>query len=660
MQSNEIEILKRSVERERAARKQAERILESKSAELFQRTTELKVANDKLEQLVSRQTSELQGVFENIVDAYVVMDLEGNVLKMNNPAEELLEHSLVQEPLNLNSMVHPEDAEKVSHYFAVLVQDGSITDAEIRIKTVSGHIKLVHINASMIFDKADKPIGAQGIVRDITLARREHEKLMESESRLSKLIANLDSGVLLEDENRNIALTNQQFCDLFKIPAPPEALIGQNCENAAEQSKHLFKDPKSFVLSIDELLANRKTVLGEELVMDEGRILERDYIPIFIDEVYKGHLWTYRDITLKRKYRKSIDAQRQKYSGIIANMNLGLLEVDNDDVVQMVNQRFIEMSGYSEADLLGKKASDLLLDKNEKEKIWKKNSERSKGTADSYEIQVITGNGEQRYWLISGAPNYNINGELIGSIGIHLDITELKELELQKESLVKKLAKSNKELEEYAHVVSHDLKSPLRSLYALTSWLREENEGEFSKESLSYLELIEQTLEKMEKLISNVLLYSSVTSEDDKVSRVNLDEIVRQLISLIHVPDHIEVSIKKKLPKVIADETRMQQLFQNLLSNAIRYNDKEKGVVEIDYQIQKGMYQFCVRDNGIGIKEAYLDKIFGMFQRLDNDESSTGIGLSIVKRIIELYGGTIWVESEPTKGTTFYFTLPKP
>jgi len=261
--------------------------------------------------------------------------------------------------------------------------------------------------------------------------------------------------------------------------------------------------------------------------------------------------------------------------------------------------------------------------------------------------------------LISGAPNYNINGESVGSIGIHLDITELKELELQKEQLLIKLEKSNNELEEYAHVVSHDLKSPLRSLHALISWLKEDNEDRFSEESFSHMRLIEQTLEKMESLISNVLAYSSINADHEEMTILDLNTIMTQVLELVHVPDHIVLDIRKKLPRITGDETRMLQLFQNLVSNAIKYNDKEKGRVEVDYRIDKGMYLFSVKDNGIGIDKAYQDKIFGIFQRLDNDEKSTGVGLAIVKRIIELYGGAIWVDSEPGKGTTFFFTLPK-
>lgn len=658
MKNDEIEILKRALKREKASRQQAEKILETKSAELYQRTQELRDANEQLKQLVSRQTSELKGIFDNIVDAYVVMDLHGNVIKMNDPAAELLEFSMEDGILNLNTIVHSEEMQKVLDYYAGLFKNGSLTDAEIRIKTRNGNVKLVHINASMIYDQNEVPLGAQGIVRDITISRESQKKLIESESRLSKLIANLDSGVLLEDENRLISTTNQQFCDLFRIPVQPELLVGQDCSNAAEQSKELFKNPEEFVKRINTLLKDRKTVLAEEVVMADGTILERDYIPIFVDELYKGHLWTYRDVTLKRKYRESIDAQRQKYSNIIANMNLGLLEVDNDDIIQSVNHSFVTMSGFPEDQLIGKKASDLLLDEPVKERLRANNDLREKGESNSYEIPIVTKNGEQKYWLISGAPNYNINGETIGSIGIHLDITEMKELEIQKENLLKKLEKSNEELEEYAHVVSHDLKSPLRSLYALIDWLKEDNEASFSEESLSHMTLIESTLEKMEMLISNVLTYSSIDALHSQETEVDLNLVVKQVSEILHPPGHIELTMCNELPIVLADPTRMQQLFQNLISNAIRYNDKDKGWIKIDHRIDQGKYLFSIQDNGVGIEDAYKEKIFDMFQHLDQDEKSTGIGLSIVKRIVELYEGRIWLESTPGEGSTFYFTLP--
>jgi PAS domain S-box-containing protein len=475
---------------------------------------------------------------------------------------------------------------------------------------------------------------------------------------LSALISNLESGVLLEDEDRNIVIANQRFCDFFEIQATPDQLIGQNCKNAAENSKHLFQDPNAFVDRIHTLTRKKQQVLADELILKDGRILERDFIPMLEDGVYKGHLWTYRDVTVRRKFRESIEAEREKYSRIIANMNLGLIEVNTEDEIQMVNQSFELISGYSEKELLGKKGRELLLTPESRVKLSQENQNRLKGESNSYEVTGRTKTGELRHWLISGAPNYNINGQVVGSIGIHLDITDLKTLEIQKEQLLKKLEKSNDELEEYAHVVSHDLKSPLRSINALVNWIKDDNQEQLDTQTLEYLAMIEITLEKMEQLISDVLRFSSL-GESTAKSEVDLNQVLEDIQTLLHCPDHIEITLKKPMPVLMADRVKIQQLFQNLLSNAIRYCDKAQGLIEIDWTQNDQTFTFWVRDNGIGIEEEYHDKVFKIFQSLNKHKDSTGIGLSIVKKIVEMHGGDIWLDSTPGEGTTFYFTLKK-
>ena len=365
-----------------------------------------------------------------------------------------------------------------------------------------------------------------------------------------------------------------------------------------------------------------------------------------------------RDITLESAYQKVVETERQKYRNIIANMNLGLVEVNNNDEILMVNQRFVEMSGYHEKELLGSRASELF--EADKEKIIEiENKRRLEGISNSYELKIVNKMKEQRYWLISGAPNYNVKGEVVGSIGIHLDITEFKNLELQKEILLKKLEKSNDELQEYAHVVSHDLKSPLRSIDALVTWLREDNKDNFDEVSFHNINLIQTTLEKMEQLITDILIYSSVTEDTDEKVDVDLDEMVAGLLQILYIPEHVEVHVNHKLPTVKGAKPKLQQLFQNLISNAVKFIDKEEGNVEISVKEYSNHFEFAISDNGIGIEKKFHDKIFKIFQSLNKSKDSTGVGLSIVKKIIELHGGEIRLESEPEKGTTFYFTLKK-
>jgi light-regulated signal transduction histidine kinase (bacteriophytochrome) len=240
-----------------------------------------------------------------------------------------------------------------------------------------------------------------------------------------------------------------------------------------------------------------------------------------------------------------------------------------------------------------------------------------------------------------------------------INLRKRKEVEIKNRQLLKKLAKSNEELEEYAHIVSHDLKSPLRSLSALTSWLQSDNKGKFDQFSLQHFKDIDATLETMENLISNILEYSSINANVDINDEVDINALVEDLKTVLFVPKNITINILNKLPIIRGDHTKFQQLFQNLISNAIKFIDKEKGFVNIDVTSNNSFYQFSVEDNGIGIEKDHFDKIFKIFQSLNLSKESNGIGLSIVKKIVDIYNGEIWLESEINKGTTFYFTIKK-
>jgi len=652
MDSNKVEILERALKREKAARKAAEKILEEKSRDLYLLSEELKT-------LLNEKSFLLKGLFDTINDAYLVIDLKGNILEMNKVAFKVINSDLKKEKINIKDLVYKDDIDYVEDFFKTLHKEGSTDAYTLRILTKSKEIMWLQVKGTLLFNNENKPIAAQAIIRDITKEKKASDLLVESENRLSSIIMNLDKAVLLEDENRKIVLTNQKFCDLFNIPVSPDLMIGQDCSNAAEQSKELFKKPEDFVNKLSEILQKKEKVLADELVMKNGTILERDFIPIVSDIKYKGHLWTYKDVTLKKQYNKSLETLKEKYSNIIANMNLGLMEVNNQDEILMINHSFAKMSGYSEKELIGKKGIEVFLDFVDAETLHKESLKRIKGKSNSYELKVKNKKGDIKHWLVSGAPNYNLQGETIGSIGIHLDITPLKTLQFQKENILKELEQKNKDLNEYAHIVSHDLKSPLRSIDALVSWIKMDNADMFDDVTLQNFNLISKTLETMEKIISDVLEYSSAGANTSKQEIVNLNKTLNNLKKVLFIPENISLNVLTKLPVIVGDDIKFQQLFQNLIGNAIKFSDKEKGIVEIDCVEKSTYYQFSIKDNGMGIEKKYHDKIFKAFHSLNKSEDSSGIGLSIVRKIIDLYKGKIWLESEPNVGTTFYFTLKK-
>lgn len=236
---------------------------------------------------------------------------------------------------------------------------------------------------------------------------------------------------------------------------------------------------------------------------------------------------------------------------------------------------------------------------------------------------------------------------------------EIIRINLQREELLENLEKQNQALNEYAHVVSHDLKAPLRSIDTLINWFKEDNTTILDEKNTKLLDLILSNVEKMDLLIKGILDYSTIDKQeiDDRWIDINLciDEIIRT----IAIPKHIDIVFHNVMPTLFGNDFRFKQLFQNLIQNAIKYNDKEHGTIEIGSLERENEFEFYLKDNGIGINERYQNKIFDLFSKLENKDQSSGIGLSIVKKIIDLYNGKIWLESQEGIGTTFYFTLPK-
>ncbi|MFD0964839.1 sensor histidine kinase [Pseudofulvibacter geojedonensis] len=239
-----------------------------------------------------------------------------------------------------------------------------------------------------------------------------------------------------------------------------------------------------------------------------------------------------------------------------------------------------------------------------------------------------------------------------------------KERSLDKERLVllENLEHRNEELKNFAHVVSHDLKSPLRSMNALINWILEDNDNGlgFDLNTRNNFSMLLKKIDKMDHLINGILKYASIGKTTNEFQDVNTHELIEDIIDVIHIPNHITVRIKNNLPVLYIEKFKLQQLFQNLIVNAIKYNDKEIGIVEIGVEEGEDSYTFSVSDNGIGIDKKYHTKIFEVFETLDNtSEDSTGIGLSIVHKIVNMYHGKLWLESELGLGTTFYVKFPK-
>ena len=246
-----------------------------------------------------------------------------------------------------------------------------------------------------------------------------------------------------------------------------------------------------------------------------------------------------------------------------------------------------------------------------------------------------------------------------GVVIIARDIRERKAAEAKQKELVTHLENSNKELKQFAYITSHDLKAPLRGISMLAQWILEDSEAVLSTESKNNLAMLTKRVRRLYSFLEGVLAYSKIGLSKELTFDIDLNDLVNEVVDLLSIPTHINLSIDSKLPVVTVAKTHMIQVFQNLISNAIKYNDKEKGEVNIGIVEKENKTHFYIKDNGIGVDPVHYEKIFVIFQTLVPRDTieSTGIGLTIVKKIIEHYGGEIWLESEKGKGSCFWFTL---
>ncbi len=241
------------------------------------------------------------------------------------------------------------------------------------------------------------------------------------------------------------------------------------------------------------------------------------------------------------------------------------------------------------------------------------------------------------------------------------EITERMKVEEKQTQLVSKLEGTNKELKDFAYIISHDLKAPLRAIGSLSHWIGEDYAPCFDEEGQKQMKMLKGRVDRMNNLIEGVLQYSRVGRIKETPIELDLNSLVADVIDSLHQNGTMEIQVKNKLPLVFGEMTPFIQIFQNLISNAIKYMDKPKGKISISCDEDENYWTFAVSDNGPGIDERYYDKIFQIFQTLvpRDDFESTGVGLSIVKKIIDRLGGRIWVESQVGEGSNFLFTLAK-
>lgn len=510
----------------------------------------------------------------------------------------------------------------------------------------------------------------QYLQQQIQLRKEAEATRATTANRLAFLISNMQTAILVEDENRHIVLTNQVFCDMFGIPVPPELLTGADCSGAAEQNKVLFAQPEQFVHRIAELLQQKKVVVNEELRLADGRVFERNYIPIFIDDVYKGHLWNYKDITERMLAQQAVKRREEKYRNIIANMNLGLMEVDINGMVQYVNHRFCEMSGYATDELTNRKVTQLLTFGENSDLIQQKAELRKKGISDAYELAVKNKRGELKWWIISGAPLYDDAGELAGSIGIYLDFTDRKKLEFDLYQARELAEQSDRAKENFLASMSHEIRTPMNAILGMS---RQLEKTAMDSTQRRYLQTIHTATDHLMVVINDILDMSKIHAGMLHLESIgfNMEGVIRHAVQVM-LPRAEEKGItltaafeKGISPVLLGDPHRLNQVLLNLMSNAIKFT--AKGEVQVSCSIEetlpgRQLLKVVVKDTGIGMDAVFLSTLFDKFSQEDASVArkygGTGLGMAITRQLVELMKGHIFVNSQKGVGTQISFIIP--
>jgi len=243
------------------------------------------------------------------------------------------------------------------------------------------------------------------------------------------------------------------------------------------------------------------------------------------------------------------------------------------------------------------------------------------------------------------------------------DVTERKKMEQQLNSTLADLQRSNAELEQFAYIASHDLQEPLRMIASYIQLIEEDYKEKLDADADQYIAFAVEGAKRMQTLIEDLLAYSRVGTRGEPLMPTSMKSVLSEAIANLEVAieESHAVVTHDQLPTVLGDESQLIQLFQNLVGNAIKFKSDDAPAIHVGVEETKDDWVFSVRDNGIGIDMKYAERIFTVFQRLHSREeyAGTGIGLAVVKKIVERHGGRIWVESTPAKGSTFYFTLRK-
>jgi len=355
---------------------------------------------------------------------------------------------------------------------------------------------------------------------------------------------------------------------------------------------------------------------------------------------------------------------------IVASSDDAIISKTMDGIITSWNASAERLFGYNAAEMIGQHINLIIPPERRKEEQQIIAQIRQGKPVEHFETMRMDKHGRYIHIALTVSPIRDATGNVIGASKTARDITARKKAEAELIHYTHALERSNRELDDFAYIASHDLKEPLRGIHNHSRFLLEDNADKLDAESVKKLNRLVYLSQRMERLVNDLLYFSRLGRQELAIQKTDINEVIHDIENTLDhflVEHKARISIPVPLPIITCDKPRVTELFRNLITNAVKYNDRPEKTVEIGflstYASPQGIpYKnvFYVKDDGKGIAREFHEEIFRIFKRLQNStgiEDGTGVGLTFVKKIVERHGGKIWLESEPGRGTTFYFTL---
>ncbi|MGF7118899.1 PAS domain S-box protein [Methanobacterium oryzae] len=513
---------------------------------------------------------------------------------------------------------------------------------------------LIVLNSMMSLDKTD-------------IKRLKAEKaLRESELFLDEIINSISDPVLVKDRQHRWVLLNDAYCQF----------IGYSREELLGKSDYEFfpeNEAKVFWEKDEEVFVSGTENINEEEFTDSDNNLHTIvtkktlYTDVSGEKYIVGII---RDITQIKEAQKALKESEAKYRELVESASSSIIKMDKKGNITFFNEFAEKFFGFNKEEIIGKNVVGTIVPEIDSsgEDLKGKINEILKNPEVYHhnENENVTKDGRRVWVSWANRSIYNEKGQLKGVLSVGTDVTKRKQIEKEREDLIMELERSNNELKQFAYITSHDLQEPLRTIASFTQLLERRYKGKLDHDADDYIEFIVEGSKRMKEMIQGLLEYSKIGTKEKELKQVNTESILEKAISNLNtaIKDNNAVITYDSLPEVMGDEGQLIRLFQNLIGNAIKFRKKDvppKIRISTWRDKENNNYIFSFADNGIGIEEQYIDRIFEVFKRLHTIDQfeGTGIGLAISKRIVEMHGGKIWVESELGIGSTFYFTLKK-